>query len=329
MDQNNTKANNTDLKSIGVIGMGPIGIILALHFQELGYDVAVCEKDLEKLEIIKNEGIILENTINKKCSLSKCFSSVSDFKGMDLDFLLFSLKSHQMQYAIKDAVALKTEKLGVISAQNGIDVENLLSDEFGVDNTLKMILNVAGNLKSPNRVNVTFFNPPNYIAALGPPQEKKAEILAKDLTDLNLETQIIDPVVLKRKIWGKAALNSSISAICGIGKFTMKEAMEMPETLLLIQQGIKETVEVAESEGIQFEDDFVERALNYLRRAGNHFPSLAADLLNNRKTEIDFFNGKIVEYGRKNNIRTPLNITFTNLVNAISKKSLSSKKTED
>ena len=33
-------------------------------------------------------------------------------------------------------------------------------------------------------------------------------------------------------------------------------------------------------------------------------------------------NGKIVEYGRKHYIQTPLNLTFTNLVNAVSKKNL-------
>jgi 2-dehydropantoate 2-reductase len=49
-------------------------------------------------------------------------------------------------------------------------------------------------------------------------------------------------------------------------------------------------------------------------------PSLAVDLINNKETEIDYMNGKIVEYGRKHYIRTPLNLTFTNLVNAIGHK---------
>jgi ketopantoate reductase len=40
------------------------------------------------------------------------------------------------------------------------------------------------------------------------------------------------------------------------------------------------------------------------------------------ETEIDFNNGKIVEYGRKHYIQTPLNLTFTNLVNAVSNKNL-------
>jgi ketopantoate reductase len=42
--------------------------------------------------------------------------------------------------------------------------------------------------------------------------------------------------------------------------------------------------------------------------------------MNKSETEIDYMNGKIVEYGRKHYVRTPLNLTFTNLVRAITQK---------
>jgi len=64
----------------------------------------------------------------------------------------------------------------------------------------------------------------------------------------------------------------------------------------------------------------VKLCLRYLKNAGDHFPSLAVDLISKKPTEIDFFNGRIVKYGRKHYIRTPLNLTFTNLVKAISHK---------
>ena len=41
------------------------------------------------------------------------------------------------------------------------------------------------------------------------------------------------------------------------------------------------------------------------------------DILNNRKTEIDFLNGKIIELGKKHNIKTPLNLLIYGLVKAI------------
>ena len=77
---------------------------------------------------------------------------------------------------------------------------------------------------------------------------------------------------------------------------------------------------MAKAEEIKFPENFVKLCMRYLKRAGHHFPSLAVDMLNNRETEIDFFNGKIVEYGKKHYIRTPFNVTFTHLVKAASYK---------
>jgi 2-dehydropantoate 2-reductase len=100
----------------------------------------------------------------------------------------------------------------------------------------------------------------------------------------------------------------------------MKEAMAHPDTLEIIEQIIFEAIEVAKAEEIKLGENFVKLCIRYLKNAGDHFPSLAVDLIAGRETEIDYMNGKIVEYGRKHYIRTPLNLTFTNLVKAISDK---------
>jgi ketopantoate reductase len=69
--------------------------------------------------------------------------------------------------------------------------------------------------------------------------------------------------------------------LCGIGKLTIKEAMDMPDTVELIELVIEEAIEVAEAEKIKFEDEFIRKCLRYLKKAGDHFPSLAVDMINN------------------------------------------------
>ena len=101
-------------------------------------------------------------------------------------------------------------------------------------------------------------------------------------------------------------------------KMTMKEVMERPHLVETVEQIIKEGVEVAEAEKIIFDPDIIRRDIRYLKKAGPHFPSLALDIINGRPTEIDFFNGKIVEYGKKNYVQTPMNLMIYNLVKAVS-----------
>lgn len=321
MSKSNQKNPKQPLK-MGLVGLGPVGMILAVHLKEAGCDIAICDIDKLKVNQIRQDGIRLEGVINKHCFFEQIYTSLSDLKELDLDLLIFSVKAHQLPRALEEAAALNSEKLCVLSAQNGIDVEQILADVFGESKTLRMVINYAGNLNAPNVVKVTFFNPPNYIASIDDSQALLAEEVAGWLNGVQLQTKPVNSFEILKRIWEKTILNSALSALCGIGRLTMKEAMEITDTVEIVEQIIIEAIEVAETEKIKFEDDFIRKCLRYLRKAGSHFPSLAVDLINNRPTEIDYFNGKIVEYGRKHYIRTPLNLSFTNMVKAITYKNL-------
>jgi 2-dehydropantoate 2-reductase len=310
---------------VGIIGLGPVGMILAAKFSESGCQVALCETNETKANKIKSDGLILENVIDSKTKFEKVFTSISEFENWDADYLFFALKSTHTAGAVKQAMVLNTEKLTVISAQNGIDVEELLAAGFGESKTLRMVINFAGNSVSANTTKVTFFTPPNYIGSINDARALQAKKIAEILTSVKLDTKDIDSFELVKRSWEKTILNAALSPLCGVGRLTMLEAMSDPDTVELIEQIISEGIQVAEAEKIHFPDNFTRQCLNYLKKGGDHFPSLAVDLINNRPTEIDYFNGKIVEYGRKHYIRTSLNLSFTNMVKAMTNKNIISR----
>lgn len=309
---------------IGIIGLGPVGLILAVHLKEAGCDVVICDVDKMKINLIRNEGIRLEETINKSSFFNHVCANVDELKEYELDLIIVALKTYQVPSVLPGLVRLNNEKMCFVSAQNGLDVEAMLSDVFGESKTLRMVINFAGNLNAPNVVKVSFFNPPNYIASLDDSQTGVVKFLTETLNNVQLQTESIHSFEIIKRVWEKNILNSALSPLCGIGKLTMKEAMDMPDTVELVEVIIQEAMEVAEAEKIKFEDDFIRKCLRYLKKAGNHFPSLAVDLMNNRSTEIDYMNGKIVEYGRKHYIRTSLNLALTNMVKAMTWKSVQS-----
>lgn len=310
---------------VGVIGLGPVGMILADKFQEAGCEVAVCVRNEVKYNKIKEEGIVLENVMESRTKFSKVYHSIREMAELDLDYLVFALKSYQVQGALEEAEELITDKLTVVSAQNGIDVEELLVPTFGESRVLRMIVNFAGNVVTPNTTRVTFFMPPNYVGSINDAKAKEAEIYAEILNTVGLTTKAVDSFELLKRAWEKTILNSSLSALCGVGRLTMAEAMNDPDTVELIEQIISEAVDVADNEKIHFPDDFIRKCMRYLKKGGDHFPSLALDIINNRETEIDYFNGKIVEYGRKHYVRTSLNLSFTNMVKAMTNKNIISR----
>jgi 2-dehydropantoate 2-reductase len=307
---------------VGIIGMGPVGSVLGVKLQEAGCVVALCELNEVKRNKIVLEGLFLENAICAAARFDKVYASIGEMADVGLDYLFFAVKTYHLPAALKEAMALNSEKLKVVSAQNGIDVEEMLSEAFGESKTLRMVVNFAGGFVAPNTVKVSFFLPPNYIGSVNDACPESARQLAELLSSVDLDTEAVDSFEIQKRIWEKTILNASLSALCGIGRLTMAEAMADPDTVELIEQIISEAMQVAECEKMRFPDDFVRQCLRYLKNGGDHFPSLALDIINNRPTEIDFFNGKIVAYGRKHYIRTSLNLSFTNMVKAMTNKNI-------
>ena len=306
---------------IGVIGLGPVGQILAAFFKEAGCEVAITDLDKEKLSLIRHDGIELVEKLEKKVYFKHVYNSIEELIEHDFDILVCAVKAYHVDHIIKQIEGKPTKKdLFLLSAQNGIDVRRKYISHFEESRIFRMVVNFAGNLQAPNVTAVTFFNPPNFVANVDDKHLEVSEWIAKILSSVGLATENVDSFCVSGKVWEKTILNAALSPLCALSKLTMKEAMSHPDTLEIVEQVIYEAVAVAKAEEVKLPENFVKLCIRYLGNAGNHMPSLAIDLINKQPTEIDYMNGKIVEYGRKHYIKTPLNLTLTNLVRAISHK---------
>jgi hypothetical protein len=102
----------------------------------------------------------------------------------------------------------------------------------------------------------------------------------------------------------------------------MSQAMNDPIILQIIDLLVKESIMVARANEISLGWDFYTYCMGYMRNAGDHKPSMLVDIENHRRTEIDFINGKIVEYGRQAGVETPYNLMIRALVKALEGKNL-------
>lgn len=306
--------------SVGIIGLGPIGQVLGLHFKEAGCEVAVTDLDRNKLNLIRSEGIELVGKIEKKTYFKHVYYSIQEMLEHDFQILISAVKDYHVESILNQIEEHKTKDMFLMSAQNGIDIGSKYVSHFPKSKILRMVINFAGNLQAPNVVAVNFFNPPNYVGTIDDSAPEVADWVAETLNGVTLETHAVNSFNIADKVWEKTILNAALSPLCAISRLTMKEAMDNKDTLEIIEQIIYEAVAVAKAEEIKLPDNFPKLAIRYLSNAGNHMPSLAVDLINNNPTEIDYMNGKIVDYGRKHYIRTPLNLTLTNLVKAIGHK---------
>ena len=316
-----TEKPKTQLK-IGVIGAGPVGLTLAAHLIEAGAQVIICDILKEKIDELIKAGIKLTNSINKEIQVNHACNSISELADYDLDLIVISVKTTALNKVIEQIALFDSKKVCVMCAQNGIDNELITVQAFGKQRTLRMVINYAGEMKKLNTVNVTFFNPPNYVAALAKNSQQIAESFTSLLNTVDLETAISDSDEIRNHIWEKAILNAALSGLCAISHRTMKEVMSFPETVDMVAGIIDESVQVVKMENIEIRKGFREDCIRYLKKAGHHRPSMLVDIDNGVETEIDHLNGKIVEYGKKHQIDTPLNQGVTALIHLHEKKKM-------
>ncbi len=312
-NENNNNKENNNLR-IGVVGMGPVGAVIGAHLIEAGAFVVLCDLVHQKMDVIKKKGISLQFKFEKKIKVSEVCYSIQELEMYDLDLVILAVKTPVLEKVVSQLKEIAGEKMFVMVAQNGIDNEIVVAREFGDQKTLRMVINYAGNI-TDNIVHVSFFNPPNYLAALMP----QGELMAQKITDLfnsvDLITEIPEDII--DHVWQKAILNAALSAVCSITRKTMKEVMDFPMTLDLVEAIIDESVVIAEKERIDLGNKFRRYSIRYLKNAGHHRPSMLVDLENGNRTEIDQLNGKIVAYGRKHCLPTPLNQSVTALVHLL------------
>jgi 2-dehydropantoate 2-reductase len=298
----------------GIIGAGPVGSIMAAHLAKAGYNVTLIDILKAHLDEIERNGLAITGVKEMNISFSKenlCYS-IDELSDINIDFLFISVKASVLTQILPIIRHVAKPGMTYVSLQNGLDNEDLIADEFGKENTIRIVVNYAGNLIDNGKVRMSFFNAPNYIGIIDTKAEKKAKELANIITKSDLETTFTPEI--KKYEWEKIILNAALSPVCALTRRTMRQMMEFKETRNLSEAILREGIEVAEANGFHFKKDFLEFCMSYLDKAGHHRTSMHVDIEKKNPTEIGFINDKIVKYGKAKGIPTPINSTIVSLI---------------
>lgn len=292
---------------IAIIGAGPSGGILGSFLAKKNFDVTLVDIWKEHMEAIQKNGlqIIGAATITTQFDTSHLKLSVSELKGTDVNLVIISVKTPYLARVVQDLKQVISEDTVVVSHQNGFGTEKVLAEAFGEERSFRNVINYAGNVLKPGIIDMTFFNPPNYVGAVSPKSKDKARAIAELISSDEFAAEFVDDI--QPAVWKKVILNAALAPVCAITGQTMREAMDFKDTYNLASEIIKEGVAVAEAIGISFGDDFHDIGMSYLSKGGHHKPSMLIDIENRSPTEIAFINGKIVEIGKQHNIPVPYN----------------------
>lgn len=305
-------------KSFAIIGAGCVGSIVAAFLAKAGYEVTLCDVFPDLLKQATDPGILIEGAENFQQKVARTCTNIDDLAKFKPDVIFIMVKANALPLIASAIKEFQREGMYVVSWQNGIDTELVLADALGKKAVMRAVVNYGCGLVKPGHVTMAFHHPPHYIQELDPSSKDATSAIAAALSRGGLATERVDDIV--SKVWYKGILNSCMNPVCAVTGYTMSQAMGDPIVFQVVDALVKECVKIARANEIQLGWNFYNEAIEYMSTAGNHKPSMLIDIENKRRTEVDFMNGKFMEYGQKAGIETPYNTIIRSLVKALEPK---------
>lgn len=288
----------------GVVGLGPVGAVFATLLGKAGHQVSVVEKNTTRAEYFKKVPLRVSGKLQAEWAPSTIYAHMDEFLAAKPEVILICTKASQSVGLMREMKAMGVSKDAVfVCCQNGIDVENLVSDVFGADRTLRAVLNLGVNFVRANEVWVEFCF--HHILSENPASKGMDQKICEDLKAAGLDFEVKKNY--REDVYRKAILNTALSTACALTRLTMRQAMADPEIVRMVTEIVHESLMVAEA--IKFpslDKSYQEPALEYLRKGGDHKPSMLVDIEANRTTENEFHAGAIFRYAQQYGIDVPV-----------------------
>jgi len=312
------KKSSFSPQSFAVVGAGPVGCILAAFLAKGGFEVTLCDIISDLIKPAMDPGIVIEGAENLQVKVAHTCAAIDELANNPPDVIFITVKANANALIASALESFHKEGMFVVSWQNGIDTEMVFANALGAKSSLRAVVNYGCALAAPAHVRMAFHHPPHYIQELDLKSAPTAVSIAEALTKCGLTTEHTEQIL--SMVWRKGVLNACMNPVCAVTGMTMARAMTDPIIFQIVDALVKECIKVARANEINLGWNFYPQAIEYMSKAGDHKPSMLMDIENNRPTEVDFINGKFVEYGKQAGIETPYNIALRALVKGLESK---------
>ena len=299
---------------IAVVGPGAMGCLIAGFLKiKTKEEVWLYDKFPERAGEIRNNYVKIEGLSG---SHQVKLNVTADAKEIGVsDLVIICVKSYSTEDACKDIKDLVGENTYVMTLQNGIGNVQILNDYFGPERVIAGITNHGATLLGTGHVR----HAGKGDTIIGKSDGKLSGALKEVSGLLNkagFETKVskdIDSV-----IWSKLIINVGINALTAITRLNNGKLIEYEEARSILRSAVQEATRVVKRKRIKLAyDDPIQKAESVCKATAANVSSMLQDVLNKKRTEIDFINGAIVRQGKALGIATPVNEVLTNLVKTI------------
>jgi len=292
---------------VAVVGAGGTGAYYGGALAKAGHDVTFIARG-SHLDAINKSGLQLNTVLLGDFHLDS--PATDDMSSVGpVDLVIFAVKSWGTEAAIADMAGLVGNNTLIISTQNGIDSERLLSDAFGKEHVLGCTATVSSMITSPGVVTQAGGPGSLVVGALNGGQSARVNHLATQCVAAGIAAETHENIELA--IWEKFTFICALSGMTALTRKPIGEIFAQESTTQMYLQVLSEVAEVGRASGIPLPQSIAADLLATTQaREPFIIGSMGHDLIANNPIEISLLNARVVELGTKHNIKTPANFAI-------------------
>ena len=268
------------------------------------------------VEAIRERGLRIKGVLGKHLIDIKAVSNPRKIKHADLVFI--TTKSYDTRKAAQELKHLVDGDTYFVCLQNGIGTEELVSHELNTRKILRATSCMGAMMAGDGEVMVTGTG----ITEVGTHYEENFEAVdyvVRLLRDASFEASSSEDI--ESVVWTKTIVNCGINPVGALTGLTNGEVYKDRDLRTLVINLVEEAARVAEALDIELNtDDPVRYTLGTAKATSENINSMLQDILNGKRTEIDFITGEIVRKAEELGLETPFSKSMLALVRALERK---------
>lgn len=298
-----------------ILGAGALGCTIGAALTEAGHDTWLIGRPGPHVDALRTDGLRVEDDAGSRVITVQATANAAEAGVAELVIVL--VKSFQTRDAMYAARSLVGPETAVLSLQNGLGHEDLLSSVIGREHVLLGSTLVGGVLLGPGHIRTGTATRQTWIGEAEGPGAPRTHAVAALLNSAGLPTSVSGDMIATR--WEKLLINVATGAIAALTGLSYGQLGTQPLLLATGSDAVAEAMAVAAAAGVRLSTN--DPALVWQRATaglpGGFRTSMLQSLERGRPTEIDVINGAVVRLGERHGVPTPVNSTLVALVGGI------------
>jgi 2-dehydropantoate 2-reductase len=291
---------------IAVLGSGGIGGYFGARLATAGHDVAFVARGAH-LQAMQSRGLIVR-TPEGESNLTVAATDDTSRVG-PVDLVLFCVKSFDTEPAAGALAPLMARDTTVMTLQNGVDNIAALADVVGTAAVLPGAVYVALQLAGPGVIVRTGAEGRIVFGEPGGAVTDRVHAIARAFEGAHIPHQVSTDI--DRVLWEKFLFIAGIGGVTALARSAIGPLRADAEGRALLIASCEEIAAVAKAGRVALPADTVNRAIVQAAALPEQWrSSMARDLEDGRRLEVDALSGSVVRRGLRLGVPTPIHHTI-------------------